>query len=207
MSDPENLRKLTLTVSSALGEASAAINRMRDSQRKSMEEGRNDSMEEGDSLLALACSSGYFELARVLLAMGANVDDRGSKGDLTPLMDAASQGHLEIVRLLLSHGADVNAQSACGNSPLMYACAAGHEDIVRELLKSGGRVEDNNENGHTPLMEAASAGHVGVAKVCPLIKNSCKEIASQTLLHFSKHVSIYFFADPSRTWCRYQYPL
>jgi hypothetical protein len=33
MSDPENLRKLTLTVSSALGEASAAINRMRDSQR------------------------------------------------------------------------------------------------------------------------------------------------------------------------------
>jgi ankyrin repeat protein len=44
-------------------------------------------MEEGDSLLALACSSGYFELARVLLAMGANVDDRGSKGDLTPLMD------------------------------------------------------------------------------------------------------------------------
>ena len=33
MSDPESLRKLTLTVSSALGEASAAINRMRDSQR------------------------------------------------------------------------------------------------------------------------------------------------------------------------------
>jgi len=46
--------------------------------------------------------------------MGANVDDRGSKGDLTPLMDASSQGHLEIVKLLLSHGADVNAQSACG---------------------------------------------------------------------------------------------
>ncbi|XP_035703978.1 ankyrin repeat domain-containing protein 17 isoform X5 [Folsomia candida] len=166
MSDPENLRKLTLTVSSALGEASAAINRMRDSQRrKSLEEGRNDSMEEGDSLLALACSSGYFELARVLLAMGANVDDRGSKGDLTPLMDAASQGHVEIVKLLISHGAEVNAQSACGNSPLMYASAAGHDDIVKELLKAGARVEDNNENGHTPLMESASSGHTGVAKI------------------------------------------
>lgn len=46
--------------------------------------------------------------------MGANVDDRGSKGDLTPLMDAASQGHVEIVKLLISHGAEVNAQSACG---------------------------------------------------------------------------------------------
>jgi hypothetical protein len=29
------------------------------------------------------------------------VDDRGSKGDLTPLMDAASQGHVEIVKLLI----------------------------------------------------------------------------------------------------------
>ena len=97
--------------------------------------------------------------------MGANVDDRGSKGDLTPLMDAASQGHVDIVRLLMSHGADANAQSACGNSALMYACSAGHEDVVQELLKIGANVEDNNENGHTPLMEAASAGHVGVAKV------------------------------------------
>jgi len=97
--------------------------------------------------------------------MGANVDDRGSKGDLTPLMDAASQGHVDIVRLLMSHGADANAQSACGNSALMYSCSAGHEDVVQELLKVGANVEDNNENGHTPLMEAASAGHVGVAKV------------------------------------------
>jgi len=97
--------------------------------------------------------------------MGASVDDRGNKGDLTPLMDAASQGHLEIVKLLISHGADVNAQSACGNSPLMYACSSGHEDIVKELLNAGARVEDNNENGHTPLMEAASSGHVSVAKV------------------------------------------
>jgi hypothetical protein len=38
--------------------------------RKSIEEGRNDSMEEGDSLLALACSSGYFELARVSVTSG-----------------------------------------------------------------------------------------------------------------------------------------
>ena len=57
--------------------------------------------------------------------MRANVEDRGMKGDCTPLMEAASSGHLEIVKLLISHGADVNAQSSSGNTPLMYACASG----------------------------------------------------------------------------------
>lgn len=46
--------------------------------------------------------------------MRANVEDRGMKGDCTPLMEAASAGHGEIVKLLLSHNADVNAQSSSG---------------------------------------------------------------------------------------------
>lgn len=57
---------------------------------------------------------GYCELAQVLLAMSAKVDDRGSKGDCTPLMDASGNGFLDIVYLLLDHGADVNAQSQAG---------------------------------------------------------------------------------------------
>ena len=101
--------------------------------------------------------------------MRANVEDRGMKGDCTPLMEAASAGHTEIVKLLLSHNAEVNAQSSSGNTPLMYACAGGHEDVVQMLLEAHANVEDHNENGHTPLMEAASAGHVGVAKI--LLKN------------------------------------
>lgn len=46
--------------------------------------------------------------------MHANVEDRGIKGECTPLMEAASAGHLDIVRLLVAHGADVNAQSTSG---------------------------------------------------------------------------------------------
>ncbi|CAH2085273.1 unnamed protein product [Euphydryas editha] len=135
--------------------------------RKLLTEGRSvhETTEEGESLLSLACSAGYYELAQVLLAMHASVEDRGIKGDCTPLMEAASAGHVDIVRLLIAHGADVNAVSGSGNTPLMYACAGGHEDCVRALLENGANVEDHNENGHTPLMEAASAGHVGVAKI------------------------------------------
>lgn len=46
--------------------------------------------------------------------MNANVEDRGIKGDCTPLMEAASAGHVDIVTLLIAHGADVNAQSTSG---------------------------------------------------------------------------------------------
>ncbi|XP_030375768.1 ankyrin repeat and KH domain-containing protein mask isoform X4 [Scaptodrosophila lebanonensis] len=123
------------------------------------------STDDGESLLSMACSAGYYELAQVLLAMSAaQVEDKGQK-DSTPLMEAASAGHLDIVKLLLNHNADVNAHCATGNTPLMFACAGGHVDVVKVLLKHGANVEEQNENGHTPLMEAASAGHVEVAKV------------------------------------------
>lgn len=39
--------------------------------------------EEGESLLSLACSAGYYELAEVLLRMRAGVEDRGLKGKCT----------------------------------------------------------------------------------------------------------------------------
>ncbi|XP_077999520.1 ankyrin repeat domain-containing protein 17-like isoform X2 [Glandiceps talaboti] len=188
--DPEVLRRLTSSVSCALDEAAAALSRMRaetsgsgtvpdrslvdactegdvNAVRKLLDEGRSvhETTEEGESLLSLACSAGYYELAQVLLAMHANVEDRGIKGDCTPLMEASSGGYCDIIRLLLAHGADVNAQSSTGNTPVMYACNAGHEDTVRLLLDHGANLEDVNENGHTPLMEASSAGHVIVSKL------------------------------------------
>lgn len=41
-----------------------------------------DATEDGESLLSLACSAGYYELAEVLLRMRASVEDRGVKGQL-----------------------------------------------------------------------------------------------------------------------------
>ncbi|XP_029680078.1 ankyrin repeat and KH domain-containing protein 1-like [Formica exsecta] len=105
-------------------------------------------------------------VSEVLLAMNANVEDRG---DCTGLMKAASAGHVDIVSLLIAHGADVNAQSTTGNTPLMYGCAGGHEEVVRVLLEAGANVNDHNENGHTPLIIAAREGHIDLAML--LIEN------------------------------------
>ena len=97
--------------------------------------------------------------------MNANVEDRGSKGDCTPLMEASSGGFVDIVKLLLQHGANVNAQSSSGNTALHYACCGGYEDVVLVLLDHNADIEHQNENGHTPLMEAASGGHGSVALI------------------------------------------
>lgn len=84
--------------------------------KKLLDEGRSvhETNDDGESLLSLACSSGYYELADVLLRMRANVEDRGRKGDCTPLMEAASSGYAHITQLLISYDADVNAQSSAG---------------------------------------------------------------------------------------------
>lgn len=42
--------------------------------------GIHETTEDGESLLSLACSAGYYELAEVLLRMRASVEDRGIKG-------------------------------------------------------------------------------------------------------------------------------
>lgn len=90
-------------------------------------QGIHETTEDGESLLSLACSAGYFELAEVLLRMRASVEDKGMKGgcgfmgvvvdtptllgDSTPLMEAASGGYVDIIKLLIEHGAKVNATS------------------------------------------------------------------------------------------------
>lgn len=58
--------------------------------------------------------------------MHANVEDRGIKGECTPLMEAASAGHIDIVRLLIAHGADVNAQSTSG----IYKFQLNSENVI-----------------------------------------------------------------------------
>jgi ankyrin repeat domain-containing protein 17 len=106
LADPEILRRLTTSVSSALDEAAATLSRIRAendtrpaSTRSSLAEacangdyaavsrflndrkGLQDlTQEESDSLLSLACSAGYFELAQVLVSMRTAKEGEGGNG-------------------------------------------------------------------------------------------------------------------------------
>jgi len=52
----------------------------------------------------------------MLISMKANIEDKGVKGDCTPLMEAANAGYVDIVQLLIVNGADVNAKSTAGET-------------------------------------------------------------------------------------------
>jgi ankyrin repeat protein len=68
---------------------------------------------------ALLCAAnfGRTEIAKCLIEAGADVNERGARGN-TPLINAAAQGDAEMVELLLSAGADPDLQDCDGETAL-----------------------------------------------------------------------------------------
>jgi ankyrin repeat protein len=86
------------------------------------------------SPLASASAAGQLEIARVLIARGANVNARAA-GEFTPLHESAASGRMEFAKLLLENGADVNARTADGKTPLDYAREHNRAEMVQLLSK------------------------------------------------------------------------
>jgi ankyrin repeat protein len=84
--------------------------------------------------LASASAARQYEIARVLIARGANVNARAAS-DFTPLHESAASGKVEFAKLLLENGADVNAKTTDGKTPLDYAREQNREDMVALLLE------------------------------------------------------------------------
>lgn len=78
----------------------------------------------GNTLLKDAAYKGHLEVARALIAAGANVNVHSTT---TALNQAAFHGHAEVVRLLLKSGADVNRADEMFRTPLMWAGWGGSQ--------------------------------------------------------------------------------
>lgn len=132
------------------------------------------------------------ELARRLIAKGANVNARAtrefqdhyryasyvSRIGATPLLMAARVCDAELMKLFIASGADVNAASADGMTPFMAAAGNGirspNEDgmdddapaAVRVLMETG-KVDVNqaDKRGWTPLHGAAYRGNLAVIQM------------------------------------------
>lgn len=87
--------------------------------------------------LYAAASAGNLEIARVLIAAGADLN----AGSLdTPLQRAIQRGHVAMAQLLIESKADVNRAPSAGVAPaLALAAAAGSVELVRALLAAGAR--------------------------------------------------------------------
>jgi ankyrin repeat protein len=111
-------------------------------------------------------------IIRVLLAHGANVNDRQRDGT-TPLLAACLQWKNDPVQFwqmtiqtLLENGADVNARDARGTTPLLAICNSkmcifpdSWLEVLQLLLEHGADVNARNESGTSPILAVCGLRH------------------------------------------------
>jgi hypothetical protein len=117
----------------------------------------------GDTALHAAAAAYQHEVARELIAAGANVRARNRRGG-EPLHYAVDGGpgspvwnpsaQAATVASLIAAGADPNAVDKSGVTPLHRAVRTRCTAAVRVLLNSGADVRCRNKNGSTPMQIA-----------------------------------------------------
>src|SRR5438105_1163677 len=117
----------------------------------------NAAQADGMTALHWAAYKDNLDIARLLIAAGADVKRVSRIGAITPLFMAANNGNVAMMELLLKAGADVNFPNEVGTTPLMVTAASGNVDGVTTLLNHGAAV-NAREKGRlqTAVMFAAA---------------------------------------------------
>lgn len=84
------------------------------------ERGQQDPTPGAMSPLLYAARDGRLDIAQMLLAAGADVN-QVEANKITPLQMAIENDHVELAKFLLDHGADINAADYWGRAPLWLA--------------------------------------------------------------------------------------
>ncbi len=106
-----------------------------------------------NSTLSLICEKGELELARTMLELGADIDNKGKFDEWErprPLNRAVKSGNLELVQFLLDSGADTFKCDAGGETIIMQAYSAHNIDLLLPLLKRKVMLEDECVDNDTP---------------------------------------------------------
>lgn len=130
----------------------------------------NTADKNGRSLLLLATHTNNLEMAAVLVAYGADVNQQDQIKD-SPFLYAGAAGFTELVHLFLGNGARFDIFNRYNGTALIPACERGHLKTVKVLANTKGFPIDHvNRLGWTALMEAVLLGngsekYVGVVQL------------------------------------------
>ncbi|CAJ1373916.1 unnamed protein product [Effrenium voratum] len=138
-----------------------------------------DAVKKGSLRTALyaAAEQGHVDVARCLLAAGADVNKVDENGR-TAMYAAALNGHQDVVREFLEAGADKDHTDNEGQTPLQIAATCRHVGAVRCLLRARALVNRVDRGGCTPLHHAAREGHPEVVQ-CLLAAGAEKDQAGK----------------------------
>jgi uncharacterized protein len=119
---------------------------------------------DGFTPLGLAIFFGHQEVARQLVAAGADVN-RASRNAIhvAPLHSAVESGSMELLNLLLEHGARPDAVEFLEATPLHSAAARGSREMVERLLAAGADPRRKTKEGKTAADLARQYGHEELA--------------------------------------------
>ncbi len=137
----------------------------------------NKQDEFGDTALFKSLEKKHYEIAKLLIAHGADVNIADNFNYEAPLHLAAYFGNFEIIKMLLEHGADVNIKNDENTTALLYTFKQQHDDEIVKLLLSYGADPNiknksrigykccQDEKGYTPFLEAVSYANLDIIKL------------------------------------------
>lgn len=156
----------------------------------------------GHSALHLACSYGHLDIAKDLVAAGANIDLASIDGR-TPLHHATHAARSLVAAWILSLSTkSVNAVNAQGRTPLHFAAQEDDLKTMALLLQAGANPLAYDHAGHAPLHLAAAEGAVSaLAMLAPEMKAQGQDMSyptrerRETALHMAARRGVHFAVD------------
>jgi ankyrin repeat protein len=120
----------------------------------------------GQNALHLAADSNKPDMAKCLLAAGAQVNVQTTGQRLTALMHAAHRGHVEVMNALLARrNIAIDATDAAGLTALHWAANSNKPDAMACLLKAGASKTLVDASGNTALEFAIMYKHAAILEV------------------------------------------
>lgn len=128
------------------------------------------------TLLHEAIRVGNFDIVKLLVESGIDVNRADNSNTGGALYLAARNGHLNIVRYLLDHGAEMNTRERTSN-PLFGAILDDRADIAQLLLDKGIDSRVKYKGKFKDAMDYAKEW--GAVKIIKLLKNKAKHQPSR----------------------------
>jgi ankyrin repeat protein len=125
--------------------------------------GPNSTDARGNTALAIAANKGNAMMVTYLLAAGADMAVKNSKG-MFPIEDAVSLGHKDVVAAMIESEKKRDPSLMNLGGAVNMAARQGFAEVAQLLGDAGAPLDARSSEGYTPLHWAVKNGHLPVVE-------------------------------------------